>query len=339
MLPKAKADVQCKHCKKICKNSEKAIQCDRCLKWVHTKCHGDGDGIPDEIYDLYSEKKFAKYGFEWSCGCGDCEEAIPKIQNEVSCLTSKIDVILEEVKTLSTKQQKLEASNTSISNATESLLENQKKYSWAEVTAQGSQSGGIITALATEAVKTQFQLNQDRQKRENNIMIFGVEENKQGQKNDAALFKELCCETLGFDKCPDVEIRRIGSLKPKSVKDGKEEINENKKESKENQDEKQENPVLPQKKPRVLSRPVKVCFNTSWEKRKFFTSLYKLKGSKRFGDISVKHDMNQEDRDKNKALLTEAYNLNQDPKKKSGVTYKVRGPPWAPEIVQVFQKN
>ena len=341
MLPKKKANLQCKFCNKACKSSEKAIQCDRCDTWVHIKCYRskDGDEIPEELYDLYGKKMFAKYGFEWSCGCGEAGDgAIPKLENEVNNLASKVNLILDEVKTLNIKHQKLEESSTVISNATESLLENQSKISWAEVAKKGSKSDKIITALANKVATSQFEKTQDRKERENNIMIFNAKE-AGDQKDDITFFKKLCNETLGFERTPDVKMKRIGLKKANAseeVDDKKDGEGEESEEHKRPND-KQETEDQP-KKPKVHSRPIKVTFPTSWEKRKFLTSLRKLKDSP-YEKLHVAHDMSQEDRDRNKALLDEAYQLNQDLVKPSNFRYKVRGPPWAQKIVKVYQKN
>ena len=343
MLPKKKANLQCKFCNKACKSSEKAIQCDRCDTWVHIKCYRskDGDEIPEELYDLYGKKMFAKYGFEWSCGCGEAGDgAIPKLENEVNNLASKVNLILDEVKTLNIKHQKLEESSTVISNATESLLENQSKISWAEVAKKGSKSDKIITALANKVATSQFEKTQDRKERENNIMIFNAKE-AGDQKDDITFFKKLCTETLGFERSPDVKMKRIGSKKAnalKSVDDEKDQEEGEKSQGDLKRPDEKEEKEEKLKKPKLHLRPIKVIFPTSWEKRKFLTSLNKLKDSP-YEELHVAHDMNQEDRDRNKALLDEAYKRSEALEKPCNFRYKVRGPPWAQKIVKVYQKN
>ena len=136
-------------------------------------------------------------------------------------------------------------------------------------------------------------------------------------------------------KIPDAKIKRI-ALKKASVSksvDEQEDGDGNEGEDHKNSENKVEKP-----KSHVHTRPIKVIFPTSWEKRKFLASLSRLKGSP-YEKLHVAHDMNQEDRDKNKELLGEAYKLNQDKEKPSNFRYKVRGPLWAQKIVKVLIKN
>ena len=85
-------------------------------------------------------------------------------------------------------------------------------------------------------------------------------------------------------------------------------------------------------------RPLKVSFHQSFDKRKFLSSLYKLKSDSKFDEIRVSHDMCEADRAENGRLLQEAYQRNQKIKN-AGYKWKVRGPPWALRIVKVFAKN
>ena len=85
-------------------------------------------------------------------------------------------------------------------------------------------------------------------------------------------------------------------------------------------------------------RPIKVSFKLLWEKRKLLSSLYKLKSDENFKNISVQHDMTQDERRENKRLLKIAYDQNQSDKS-TGYRWKVRGPPWGMKITKVFAKN
>ena len=94
-------------------------------------------------------------------------------------------------------------------------------------------------------------------------MVFGVKESEESKKSDDVLFKELCCKTLGFEKCEETEIKRTGLRKVKFPKSG-EENEKNKKENdaanKEENAEKQTAPTDKPNKVKVVSRPIKVCF-------------------------------------------------------------------------------
>ena len=85
----------------------------------------------------------------------------------------------------------------------------------------------------------------------------------------------MCSETLQLDSTPKVNMSRIGDSN------------------------------------REHNRPIKVCFDQLWDKRKFLGSLFKLKLNDKFRGVHISHDMCQEDRAENKRLLKEAYQLNQ----------------------------
>ena len=164
------------------------------------------------------------------------------------------------------------------------------------------QNESVIKSFAKEVANSQQKLTVDREEREKNIMIFNVPEDKDKLNADMEFFKSMCSETLEYENVPKVEIAR------------------------------------PKFKPNNHHRPIKVCFDQSWDKRKFLSSLWKLKTDKKFDNIRISHDMNEEDRRENKKLLKEAYQKNVE-EKNTEFKYKVRGPPWAMKIVKVFTKN
>ena len=72
---------------------------------------------------------------------------------------------------------------------------------------------------------------------------------------------------------------------------------------------------------------MKVCFSNSLDKRKFYSSLSKLKEAPAdLENIRIQHDLSPEEREKTKQLLAEAYAKNQT-EEPVGFLYKVRGPP------------
>ena len=81
-------------------------------------------------------------------------------------------------------------------------------------------------------------------------------------------------------------------------------------------------------------RPLKVCFSTVAEKRLFLSNLKELKGKDEFKDVSVSHDMCEEDKLEKKKLLKEAYQKNQADTSKN-FTFKVRGRPGEMYIAKI----
>ena len=85
-------------------------------------------------------------------------------------------------------------------------------------------------------------------------------------------------------------------------------------------------------------RPLKISFLNIWDKRKFLSSLPKLKNQVKYKDVRVAHDMSIEDRHENAKLLKQAYEMNKKEQPKE-FKYKVRGPPWEMKIVKIYAKN
>ena len=111
------------------------------------------------------------------------------------------------------------------------------------------------------------------------------------------------------DKKYSTTVNRIGKQKPESNDDNKDKY----------------------------SKPIRVVFSGTWEKRLFLSKLRNLRDNEKYANVRVSHDMGMEDRDENRRLLREAYKLNQE-NKDPNFKFKVRGPPWAMEIKKV-KKN
>ena len=144
-------------------------------------------------------------------------------------------------------------------------------------------------------------LSIQREERENNIIMFNVPE-KSNSSDDINFFNEMCSDTLELSNVPNVKIQRVDANNKK------------------------------------YHKPIKVCFEQNWEKRKFLSSLFKLKSVEKYNGIWIKHDMCSDDRAENNKLLKEAHELNAKDNSKD-YKYKVRGPPWSMRIVKIFSKN
>ena len=311
------------------KREERMIECERpsCTSpWWHTSCVGMSSLTSEEIKKIefvcplcmLSDKKFKKHFKVLDNKLLDkvdkvCDE-LSEARQELKAASSVIKEQFEELKSIRENQNQLqtlqEKEGTYYAKVSQQLddfkADFKAKHSWADIASKGSESGEIITTFAKKVADTQFQLSHDRQEREKNIMMFNVKESQSEENqqiHDESLFSDLCCQTLGFKKVPEAKIIRIRSKRTE------------------------------------YSNPIKVTFSTSWDKRMFLANLYKLKTSETFSGIRVSHDMNLEDRSRNKELLKEAYELNNNVDKSSNIRFKVRGPPGAQKILKVFQKN
>ena len=132
--------------------------------------------------------------------------------------------------------------------------------------------------------------------------MFNVQESNTDENEDISYFKSMCQRILGMETAPEVKLTRIGEKRPDHA------------------------------------RPIIISFTDSWDKRKFLSSLYKLRLNESYNKITVAHDMCEADRAENKRLLKQAYQKNLD-EKTTTFKYKVRGPPWNLKIIKVYAKN
>ena len=182
------------------------------------------------------------------------------------------------------------------------------KPSFAEIVGNSNNDKNkkAMDKFAACVANTQKKICDDREERMNNVIIFNLEEDGKEKAEELNEKAEELFEAMEFDK-KNAKVERIG----KNI-DGN-------------------------NRSRKYARPVKVKFNNSWEKRLFMSKLKNLKDQERWASTRVSHDMGLEDREENRRLLKEAYELNLNNKDKR-VVFRVRGPPWAMEIVKI-QKN
>ena len=167
---------------------------------------------------------------------------------------------------------------------------------------------GFSSKLAKQTALHIRKTTQDNEDRENNVILFRVTEPEAEDGNgrkikDKAFFDELCTVALGINKIELANITRIGT-KPST---------ENSK------------------------RPIKVAFKTLFDKRKFMSSLVKLKeldSTSIYRRINISHDLSPEMRHETKKLLKQAYDKNQA-SPDNDFLWKVRGPPCSPRLVKV----
>ena len=83
-------------------------------------------------------------------------------------------------------------------------------------------------------------------------------------------------------------------------------------------------------------RPIRVAMNNAGAKRKVIMSAYKLKDQEeKFKQISITYDLNLEEREMTKKMVTEAKRKTEE----TGVKHVVRGPPWSLQIRQIANKT
>ena len=294
----------CGSCKQPCLPQDNAMTCDGCKIWYHIDC----EKVDKKLYNYYGKNKMHTSGFSWFCP--PCRVKLQSInlsdESPFSSSTSDYEMInnqiIKEFKGLKEKiNNDMRHVNTQISSITQTLQKLDEKPTFASIVGNSKNSPtDAVQVLAKQVTDTQKKLSTEREAREKNVIIYNVPEVE--NTSDQSFFSSMCSKKLELPEAPEVEMTRLPMIKAAHPK------------------------------------PIKVVFKETWEKRKFLSCLYKLKDDKQYEKILVKHDMCKEDRDQNKALLTEAYHKNELEKPKE-FRYKVRGPPWNMKIVKLFPKN
>ena len=296
------------------KNGSLLITCSQnCeFKTWHTECAG--------FNNIVNKKQVEEIG-AWNCPC--CAVRALQIPGYYKG-TVKHDLIEK-------MEEKLDGLHNEINELKEikqgfaDLKEQNKECTklWSEVVATGSNNEKtFVSSVAKEVIHQSSKISSERESREKNIIVFNIcestDENLEQRKaHDQKVFEKLCRHVVN-DVFSTDKIVRIGrkSKNTSSVI---------------------ENPTESAKAEK--SRPIKVCFNNLFDKRKFMANLYKLKEcTEDLKEVRVQHDLAPDDRAVTKSLLTEAYEKNQT-ETPQGFLYKVRGPPHAPKIVKIYLKK
>ena len=305
--------VVCKTCNELCESCE-IIQCELCESWNHIECVG----ISEEMFNVLSKIK----GTKWFCvGCTTIVNSKIVGYHNYETQTKDLKSSISELKTAKTqfedlhkKLEKTAKNLTKIDTTIQSTEKSVKKFADFFTADSGPKSAeGFSSSLAK---KTAFHLQksvQQTEDRENNAIMFAVPEQTSAspderKEKDTNYFKQFCEQALGIDNIPLENIQRIGK-RPEDITSS--------------------------------SRPLKICFGTAFDKRKFMASLRNLKNlepESEFRKVNISHDLSQEQRDETKKLLKTAYDKNQE-KTDQSFLWKVRGPPWNLKLVKVKKSD
>ena len=276
------------------------------IGWWHSVCAGFTTAL--------SKKSFENIG-GWCCPVcvmnnlnipGYTTKATTKFIDEIEKkLDVKIDDLQTEINNL--KEVKEGFANVDHTFATQKQL-------WSDIVA-GDKDGGtksFVSTMAKQVVNHTNQVIVDRENRERNIIMFNAKESESQQseerkEHDKSIFDGISRVVVG-EVLPTDKIVRLGSKTTDN--DGNSKI-----------------------------RPIKVCFSTVFDKRKFLSNLYKLgSAQEEFKTVRIQHDLSPDERELTKSLLAESYNKNES-EKPDNFLYKVRGPPQAPRVVKVYHRT
>ena len=187
-----------------------------------------------------------------------------------------------------------------------------------KIKASNHDTAVFVSEIADKVVQKSNEVKNERDAREKNVILFNVVELMQTntadrQKDDQDFFDHFC-EQIQLETNQTAKIVRIGKVKPPST-------------------DHVDNVTTP--KP----RPVKVCFSSVFDKRKFLSNLYHLKqAADPYKAVQVNHDLTDEVRNLTKQLLKDAYSKNHS-ENPADFLYKVRGPPSAIKVVKVYHRR
>jgi hypothetical protein len=176
--------------------------------------------------------------------------------------------------------------------------------SYASITGDGANS---MVIMVQEATDKQNKKEADREQRDYNVVIHGVNESgerfeKLRQRDDVKYCTELCTEVLDVN-VEIVNVARLGRFDP------------------------------------AKKRPLRVTFMDQLQARKVHINAYRLRDEHEgpYKGISITHDLTVEERDALKRMVEEAKNMTQQ-EETGKWEYKVRskGPYWDPKIKKLL---
>lgn len=318
---------QCPDCKADVIDPEtsrhsKAVKCDLCSNWYHAKAKCQN--VEDPIYKAINSKE-GQMSLYWICK--HCFQPGRGIMNKMAEIVTKLNEYEDRFKTLENKEKDSEATvktyaATAAANAAQKYLQ--------ENPAEAVQKEEIIRTLKEEVkqdigagnwpqlpggdgiqLQNRFEVLQDEinerekeksrqyldeEKRKNNLVIYGVKESTENDKEKRTKHdKEEITRLsifLGIENFTDYNIVRI--LRMGTYVEG-------------------------------TKRPILVELDCAVTKYKIMRNTFKLKDSD-FKSWSIQHDMTNEQRETARKLVTEA-KLKEKNDLSGEFIYRVRGPP------------
>lgn len=277
----------------------------------HAECAG--------FLNIVNKKQVEDLG-EWNCP--NCAMKALKMTCSPSSESDVLAKFDEHLTTLKGEINDLKDIKEELSEAVKQNEEGRKM--WSDIVKNGIPEASnhdtamLVSKIADKVVQKSNEVKNERDAREKNVILFNVVESTQTntadkQREDQDFFDHFC-EQIQLQPIQTTKIVRIGKVKPPSADDAN---------------------TSTTPKP----RPVKVCFGSVFDKRKFLSNLYHLKqAAAPFKAVQVNHDLTDEDRTLTKQLLKDAHSKNES-ENPTDFLYKVRGPPGAIKVVKVYHRQ
>ena len=260
--------------------------------WWHAVCASFNKDV--------TKKQLESLG-QWRCPvCVISVIQIPGYNlNSKNQLTLKMEEQLDELKSQIADLKKVKETFAKICRE-----QTDTKQLWSDIVGNiPNGKASFASTVAKEVADYSAKAVQDRKSRENNAIIFNAKESddetaSERQHHDQQIFDDVC-NWVNDVTLPVGKVSRIGSKKDNkviSVVTDADIVN-----AQCNDD----GPVKP--------RPMKVCFSSVADKRKFLSSLSKLRNAPSdIKNLRIQHDLSPDERKQTKALLAEAYKKNRE---------------------------
>ena len=328
----AEAKDQCGSCKQKVNSKEKAVECEICQLWYHTRCEKINDGT----YKILQEDN----GIHWYCeGCNKgiakvllalanlqkrqdkVEETLDTVRNDFKILKEDMEKRHEELE----RKVSLKYEKEDEVKLTKEIEELTKSYLhdglWSDVVKQeisknisGLDSKVVDLERSVEDEKQKLDHEREKFKKRDNVILYNMPENLElghwshQQKEDESFVVEL----MSFLLDDDFELREIKKLTRLGRR----------------------NFLTADKPESIPLRPVLIEFCNGTTKNAVMQSLSRLKRAEdKFRKIIISHDMTKLERHECKQLVLQAKEMElQD---QSGeYIYRVRGLPGKMKVVK-----
>lgn len=294
----------CQKCEVIFTNpDDKMIECKRCTEFYCIKCLGKSE----------EEYRFMTLGdVMWFCGT--CREKVERNIIQDRELEEKCKDIMKSFETRINDIETAVAEKCS-KEETKKLINEELDKRLATKTIEDNPSSGKPAAAATTATATGSNINEvlqemnRRKSRENNIIIYGIEESgartwqERSEHDHKQIQNVMKVLEVDLPKAEIEKVTRCGKFnKEKFVKDKK-------------------------------SRPLLVVMKTNEKKGSMFKAVKKLKDNPSTAKVSIANDLTKAEKEQEKLMFEQAKVLTNQ---SSGeFKFRVTGPPWARKIIKV----
>lgn len=309
-----KSDTACGHCRKAVTEQCYAMQCTFCSFWYHIEC----ESIKMELYNNLCESNHA--GLHWYC----------RICNvKASGVLASLVQLESNQQALQRKIQMVEAKQTEQDNKHAELVETQRRCDMKvndvqervnnlenrPVPKTPPNTQAIASEVAKNLQEDALKEMEDRKAREDNIIIYGLEElnsniKEERYRADKTNVQQFLEELrVDFDVDEIIKMLRLG--KPESNPDGAQKV-----------------------------RPLLVTFTNSQVKKEIFKNVKDIRDlEEKFKNLSVSNDLTKKQREENRKLVAEAKQKEEEEGQGGRYKFKVKGPPWARKVVKISNER